>query len=257
MSDRAEAQLHNMMEQAAAHVPRQPPDLEGKMGAFYKSFMDEARVDRLGAKPIVPQLADVRAAKSRDDFAALMGRNASDFEGTVFSFGIDVDLKDPKRYAVYVGQSGLGLPDRDCYFKAEFDVQKKKYQACAAQLLRLLDWPDADVRAADIVDLESKIARASWSKAQQRDPVATYNPMSISDLQKYARGFAWTAFLRDAGVARVARVIVAEKTAFPKIAAVFAFRSWCGVEGRPDLSTRRGRLLVRAEASTPLACQTS
>src|ERR1700677_3612159 len=74
MTDRIEAHLHGMMEQAAAKAPHQPPDLEGKMGAFYKSFMDEARVEQLDAKPIAPELDAVRAAKTHDDLAALAGR---------------------------------------------------------------------------------------------------------------------------------------------------------------------------------------
>lgn len=222
MTDRTEGRLHDMMEQAAAKAPHEPVDLEGKIGAFYKAFLDEARVELLGAKPIAPELAAVRAAKSRDELAALMGRNASDFEGTLFSFGIDVDLKDPKHYAVYLSQGGLGLPDRDYYLKSDFAAQKAKYQAYAAQLLRLVDWPDADARAKDVVDFETQIADASWTKAQQRDPIASYNPMSITDLRKHAPGFGWKAFLADAGVAKAARVIVAEKSAFPKLTAIYA-----------------------------------
>jgi putative endopeptidase len=88
MANRTEARLHDLMEQAAAKSPHQPADLEGKMGAFYKSFIDEARVEQAGAKPIAPQLSEVSAAKSRDALAALMGRNNSDFEATLFNFGI-------------------------------------------------------------------------------------------------------------------------------------------------------------------------
>ncbi len=222
MTDRTEARLHEMMEQAAAKSAHQPADVDGKIGAFYKSFMDEAHVEQAGAKPIAPQLAEVSAAKSRDALAALMGRNNSDFEGTLFNFGIDVDLKDPQHYAVYLGQAGLGLPDRGYYLEPSFDAQKKKYQAYAAQLLHLIDWPDADARAKDVVDFETKIAEASWTKAQQRDLDVTYNPMSVAELQKFAPGFAWTPFLADAGLGKATRVIVAEKTAFPKLAQIYA-----------------------------------
>jgi len=222
MTDRTEARLHNMMEQAAAKAPHQPADLEGKMGAFYKAFLDEARVEQLGAQPIAPELAQVRAAKSRDELAALMGRNLLDFEGTLFKAGIDVDLKDPNHYAFYLGQGGLGLPDRDYYRKPDFAAQKAKYQAYAAQLLQLVNWPDADARAKDVVDLETRIADASWTKSQERDPIAIYNPMSIAELQKFAPGFAWKAFLEGAGVANIERVIVAEKSAFPKLTSIYA-----------------------------------
>jgi putative endopeptidase len=222
MTDRTEERLRGLMEQAAAKARHQPADLEGKIGAFYRSFMDEAYIEKVGANPIAPELTDVRAAKSRDALAALMGRNKSDFEATLFNVGIGPDLKDAQHYAVYISQGGLGLPDRDYYLDPKFDAQKKKYQVYAAQLLHLIDWPDADACAKDIVDLETKVAEASWNKAQQRDPVATYNPMSIPDLQSSAPGFAWTVFFADAGLAKVTRVIVREKTAFPKLAALYA-----------------------------------
>jgi putative endopeptidase len=222
MTDRTEGRLHDMMEAAAAKAAHQPGDLEGKMGAFYKAFLEEGRVEALGAKPIEPELAAVRAARTPDALAALMGRDNSDFEPTLFNVGIDVDLKDPKHYAVYVGQGGLGLPDRDYYLQPNFAKQKAAYQAYVAQLLRLVNWPDADARAKDVVAFETRIADASWTKAQDRDPVATYNPTTIAELGKLAPGFAWKDFMASENLVGVARVIVAENTAFPKLTAVYA-----------------------------------
>src|SRR5690348_4032271 len=219
MTDRTEGRLHDMLEASAAKVAHQPSDLEGKAGAFYKAFMNEARIEQLGAKPIQPELDAVRSAQSRGALAALMGRDNSDFEGSLFSIGIDVDLKDPKRYAIYLSQSGLGLPDRDYYLKPEFAAAKTKYQAYVAQLLHLVGWPDADARARDIVDFETKIAQASWTKAQQRDLNAVYNPMKTAALGKFAQGFDWEGFLKEAGLGKADRVIVAEKSAFPKLTA--------------------------------------
>src|SRR6185437_2052507 len=99
MTDRVEQRLHEMMEAASANVAHEPKTLDGKVGAFYKSFMDEERIEALGAKAIAPQLGAVRKATSRDELAALMGRNNTDFEAALFGVGIDIDLKDPKKYA--------------------------------------------------------------------------------------------------------------------------------------------------------------
>jgi len=222
MSDTTEARLHALMEAAAVQAPNRPGDLAGKVGAFYKSFMDEARIEALGTTPIAAELDAVRTTKSRDDLAALMAHTNSDFEGTLFNVGIDVDLKDPKHYAVYTSQSGLGLPDRDYYLKPEFATQKAKYEAYVAKLLELVSWPQPAERAKEVVAFENKVAAASWPKEQQRDPVATYNPMTPAELAKTAPGFAWTSFLASAGLSEVTRVIVAEKTAFPKLAAIYA-----------------------------------
>ena len=222
MTDRTEARLHNMMEQAAAKGGHQPADLEGKMGAFYKAFMDESRVEQLGSKPIAPELNAVRATKSRDALTGLLGRNNSDFEPTLFNFYIDIDLKNPKQYAVLVGQGGLGLPDRDYYLKPDFAAAKGKYESYVGEILKQIGWPDPNANAKRVVAFETAIAQASWTKAQQRDPVATYNPLTIAELQKLAPGFAWKPFLANADLAKVNRVIVAEKSAFPKLAAIYA-----------------------------------
>jgi putative endopeptidase len=221
MSDLTEQRLHDLMEETAKKAEPKPATIESKVGAFYKSFMDEARIEKTGASAIKDKLNEVRASKTREALAAMMGRQNADFPGGIFAFGIDVDIKDPKHYTVYLGQAGLGLPDRDYYLKPDFAAKKDKYKAYSAQLLKLLEWPDAEKRAAEIIDFETKIADASWTKTQQRDPVATYNAMSIAELEALAPKFAWRKFLMEAGLPKVERVVVAEKSAFPKIVEVF------------------------------------
>ena len=222
MTDRTEQRLHAIMESAAAHAQQQPGTLEGKVGAFYRSYMDQARIEALGAKPIEPPLDAVRHAATRDALAALMGRTNVDFDGALFNIGIDVDLKDPKHYAVYLGQGGLGLPDRDYYLKPEFAKQKAAYQAYVATLLKLSGWTQPELAAKDVVAFETAIAQASWDKVEQRDPLASYNPMSLAELQQLAPGFAWPAFLKAAQLGDLQRVVVGEKSAFPRIAALYA-----------------------------------
>ena len=221
MTDTIVDRLHDVMEHAAAKAVAQPTDLSGKVGAFYKAFMDEKRIESLGAKAIAPELDAIRVAKSRSDLTALMGRSPIDFEPSIFGVNTDVDLKDPHRYAVYLAQSGLGLPDRDYYLQPAFAAAKSAYKAYAAQLLRLIGWPNPDEAAGAVVDFETKIAQASWTKAQDRDLAATYNPMSAVDLEALTPGFDWKAWLASAGLADRPRVVVAEKSAFPKIAAVY------------------------------------
>ena len=176
MSNRTEERIHDLLEQDAAQAPHEPTTLDGKVGAFYKAFLDSARAEQLGATPLAPLLEAVRAAKTRDDLAALAGRSNYDLEGTLFNVVTDVDVKDPTRYAVFVSQAGLGLPDRDYYSQPSFAEKKAKYEAYVAQLLDLEGWPDAAARAKDVLALETAVAAASWAKEQQRDPNATYNP---------------------------------------------------------------------------------
>ncbi|MEO7324403.1 MAG: M13 family metallopeptidase [Dokdonella sp.] len=222
MSDTVEQRLLALIEAAGTQPEHAPTTLEAKVGAFYASFMDEARIEAAGAKAIAPQLAAVRNAKTRDPLAALMGRTNTDFEATLFAIGMDVDLKDPKRYAAYIGQSGLGLPDRDYYLKPEFAKQKAAYETYVATLLGLVGWDHAAAAAKDVVAFETAIAQASWPLVERRDPLAIYNPMTIDELRAFAPGFDWSGFLQQAHLGDLKRIIVAEKSAFPKIAALYA-----------------------------------
>jgi putative endopeptidase len=114
-ANQTEEHIHAILEEAATLGEHQPKTIEGKAGAFYKAFMDEGRIERLGATPLKPLLDEIRGAKTRSRLAALMGRNPFEFSGAIFALAQDVDLKDPQHYAVYAGQSGLTLPDRDYY----------------------------------------------------------------------------------------------------------------------------------------------
>ena len=221
MSDMTEKRLHAMMDAAAARAPAAPKALGGKVGAFYKAFMDERRVDGLGAKPIGPLLDEVRKATDRAQLAALMGRTNADFNGSIFSLTTDVDLKDVSRYAVYLNQSGLGMPDRDYYLQPSFAAQKTAYQAYVARLLGLAGWSDPDGAAAAVVAFETRIAEVSWTKVEQRDIDKVYNPMTRAELDALTPGFSWKPFLAAGGLGGLDRVIVAEKSAFPRIAAVY------------------------------------
>lgn len=225
MSDRIEARLHGLMEEASAKVPIEPVTLKDKVGSFYKAFMDNDRIERLGAAPIAPELADVRAAGDRATLAALMGRANADFEGSLFSLTQDVDLKNVRRYDIYLSQAGLGLPDRDYYLDPAFAEQRAAYQSYVGKLLGLAGWPDPGVNAAAVVAFETRIAQASWSKVEQRDTEKLYNPMTPAQLQDFAPGFDWQAFFNSAGLTGIDLVVVSEKTAFRRIAQVYAATS--------------------------------
>ena len=232
MTDRTQARLHELMETAAAAAPAQPLSLQDKVGVFYKAFMDERQLEALGAKPIEPEIKAIRDARDRNDLVALMGRNNDEFYGSTFALVADADLKDVSRYAIYVTQAGLGLPDRDYYLEPGFATQKAAYQHYVAQLLTLVHWSDPDASAAAVLAIETRIAEVSWSKAEQRDLEAIYNPQSIGQLEASTPGFPWRSFFRAAKLGDIERVVVAEKSAFPKIVAAYqstpleALKAW-------------------------------
>jgi putative endopeptidase len=218
----SENQVHAILNDTARTAGAAPTTDAGKAAAFYAAFMDEARVNALGARPLATDLAKIRAANDRTKIAALMGSAATGFQSAIFGVYIDADPKAPDRYAVNLVQAGLGLPDRDYYLQASFAEKKAKYQAYVAQMLKLAGWADPEASAKAVVAFETAIARDSWTRAEQRDVEKTYNPMSTADLAKLAPGFPWAAFLRAAELGATRQVIVSENTAFPKIAATYA-----------------------------------
>jgi putative endopeptidase len=222
LRDLTEAQLREIIEGAAATAGHEPRALEGKVGAFYKAFMDDPRREALGLRPLREELAAVRACRTRAQLAALMGESMGGYGGGLFAINIDVDLKDTAHYAAYITQAGLTLPDRDYYLKPDFAREKREFRDYVARLLALAHWPGPQVNANAIEALETRVAEASWTKAQQRDLPRTYNPYTPAALQAFAPGFAWQDFLRGASLAGKRRVIVAEQSAFPRLAEIYA-----------------------------------
>jgi len=218
MSRDVDDRLHALLEDAARDVPEQPADWRGKAGAFYAAYLDTARIERLGLRPLAPELDAIRAARDLRALAALMGRANADFYPSAFLVTVDVDLKTAGRYAAYVGQSGLGLPDIDYYSQPQFAAQREAYRAYAARLLGLAKWPKADASADAILAFETRIARASWSKARQRDMVAEYHPVTAAGLARLAPAFPWREFLRATGLGPRVQLVANEDSALPAIA---------------------------------------
>jgi len=221
LSDAVELRVRDILERGANGVEGSARADAAKIGALYAAFMNEARAETLDTQPIKPLLQQLRAAVSRDDLAGLMGASPTTFLSAIFSISIDVDAKAPDKYVVAIGQSGLGLPDRDYYLTPQFADKKAAYQAYIAQILELIDWEVPRQSAAAILAFETAIAGASWTVAEQRDSEKTYNPVSVAQLEQSAP-FPWRKLLEAANLRGLEHVVVAENTAVPKIADLFA-----------------------------------
>ena len=222
MSREIETRLHAIVDELARGALAQPTDIHGKVGAFWSAFMDEARIEQVGVRAIEPELQAIRSAPDLAAIAALMGRSATDFYPSAFNVVIDVDLKKPSVYSLYINQSDMGLPDVDYYAKPEFAPQRAAYRAYASTLLKLLAWPEADAAAGDVLALETRLAQAGWTKTQQRDIVAQYNPVTRAELVALAPAFPWAEFLQGSQLGDRGAFIAAQNTAFPTIATVLA-----------------------------------
>ena len=216
MYDLTQSQLLALLKSAQAHAD----DAEAKkLGDFYASFMDEAAVNRLGAKPLSAELAAIDAVNERAQLSAMFARLAQIGVDVPLGFYIDQDKRDATRYVPTITQSGLGLPTRDYYLKlddAKFRDAREKYALYLGKLLALAaggQRADAATVPA-ILALETEIARAQWSPVENRDPVKTYTLVAVNDLPGLAASFDWPRYLSAAGLAGKTNDLVVRQPSF-------------------------------------------
>jgi len=185
-----------------------------RIGDFYASFMDEARLEQLGTAPIQPELARIAALSDKKQLPALFAYHNRHNFAAPMDMGIHQDNKDSTKYVIDFVQSGLGMPDRDYYLKkddAKMAETLAKYQATVEKMLALAGDKNAAANAKAVVAFETKIAQLHWTKVELRDPVKAYNKVPVAKLGELMPGYDWNAYLNGLGVAgKVDYVIVSQ-----------------------------------------------
>ncbi|MFC4929110.1 M13 family metallopeptidase [Massilia sp. GCM10023247] len=211
--EKVEEQIRAIIEGAALDKGAKAGSQAQKMGDYYSSYVDQARRDALGLKPLKAELARVAALKNKQGIAALAAHFSRIGAGAPLDMYVGQDNRDSTRLVVSVGQSGLGLPNRDYYLSDEARLTeiRTKYQSHIEKMLALAGHADAAGKAAQIVALETGIARVQWSAVENRDPVKRYNKLSFAQLKDLMPGFDWNAWMKGTGVAgKVDSLIVSQ-----------------------------------------------
>jgi putative endopeptidase len=198
-----------------AAKPQTPGTVNAKIGDFYTSYMDTAAIDKAGLRPLWPFLAQIDAVKNRKDLVALMGQWVS-FVDLPVGLAVVTDAKDPKIYSAAAGQGGLGLNDRDYYLKKDerFAKARKAYVDYMRRLLAIQGSRNSIVVASAVMNLETKLARVQWTQEANRDPVKTYNPMTLAQLRGKAPDIDWQAWLAAGELGDAPFVSVAQPSYF-------------------------------------------
>jgi predicted metalloendopeptidase len=207
----AQVKLRSIIEEAAGSTSVAPGSEARKVGDLYKSFMDEARIEALGLKPLAPEFDAINALKDKAQIPALLARLKQIGIATPVDLDFDQDRRNSTAYVAYLSQAGLGLPDRDYYLDNDDPKQvaiRKKYVEHVERMMAMAGSKTAKQDAADIVAFETALAKINWTKVENRDPVKTYHKMAIKDLPAYAPGFDWDAYLKAAGVSAKATDLV-------------------------------------------------
>lgn len=154
-----------------------------KIGDLYTSFMDEARVNELGATPLGPLLARIEQSDSLSSLMLTLGELERHGIGSFFSMWVDNDPGDPNRYVVFVEQAGIGLPDESYYRDETFAEIRTAYRTHIETMFGLAGFDDASARADRVLAVEHLIAAEHWDNVRCRDTHATYNLVPWSEFQ--------------------------------------------------------------------------
>lgn len=213
-------------------------DPSSKIGNAYASFLDEAAVESKGLEPIRPWLNKIKGLNNKSDYAALVAEADRNGVGGPFGSYVGQDDKEPEIYALLLVQAGLGLPDRDYYLSKDAKLAETRaaYRTHLEKMLTLAGETNAAARAKAVLDLETAIAKAHWTRIDSRDATKTYNKLTVAALQKSAPGFAFLDYFRGVG-ADVDSVIVAQPSAVKGIAAAVS---------RTPLAVLKDQLLLRS-----------
>jgi putative endopeptidase len=202
--------LRQLLDEAAAHPT---PDNQ-QVADFYGACTDEQAIEAKGLAPLAPELARIAALSDKKDLPALVAHLHNIGVNALFEFGEQPDFKDAIHAIPVVSQGGLGLPDRDYYFKTDEKsvLQRTAYGAHVAKMLGFLgDAPDkVDAEAKSIVALETSLAQASLNRVRRRDPSAVYHKLPNEDLEKLASDFDWGVYFKNTGTPSFAKLNVAE-----------------------------------------------
>ena len=218
--------------QDAAKANAAPGTDQRKIADLYHSYMDEAAIETHGLATLKPHLAEIAAISSPQQLAHALGlslrsdvdalNNTNFHTPNIFGLWVAPDFNDPDRYAPYLLQGGLQLPNRDYYLSdsARMKEIRTTYQTHIAAMFDTAGLSDADARAARVLALETEIAKVHISLADSEDIHKANNPWSPADFTAKAPGLDWPEFFRAAGLDKQSSFIVWQPSAFTGEAAL-------------------------------------
>ena len=185
-----------------------------KIGDFWAVGLDSVKADKLGAAPIKPELDRIAAMKSVAEVPGVVAHEIPLGVNALIGPRVSQDDKNSDKMALYLYQSGLGLPNRDYYFNTDSRTKniRREYLAHVANTFKLLgqDAATAKANAARVMTLETALAKSSRKLEALRDPYANYNKMTVAQLNKLTPGLDWKTWFGQMGVANADTVIVGQ-----------------------------------------------
>ena len=209
LDDRTQEQIKAIIEEAsnskaAANSPAQ------QVGDLYASFTDTGIRNQLGLKPIADLIAKINGLESKDDLAATFGELGRLGIPHIIGYGVEPDARDSESYTIYIGQSGITLPDRDYYLvdEPQYREIREKFKQYVSTMLTQVSYADPTGAAERIMELETAIAKLQWTNVENRDPLKTYNKMTAAELETKLGNLPWSKLAVAAGFDKQASFVV-------------------------------------------------
>jgi len=213
--------LKKILEDAAANKNWPKGSEQQRIGDFYATGMDSARIEREGYKPIVPDLKRIDALQDKKELIKYIAEKHLSGIGGFFGFFVTADAKKSNLMAPHLSQGGIGLQDVEYYTKDDARSKdiREKYVQYVANMFKLIDVDAAiaDKYAQTIMSIETRFAKASNTRLENRDPLKTYNKMTVENLKTISDGFNWDSYFENLGVEDLKLVIVGQPKFFTEL----------------------------------------
>ncbi|ALL06125.1 hypothetical protein AQ505_11850 [Pedobacter sp. PACM 27299] len=192
-----------------------------QVSALYQGYLDTAQIERMGIQSMEQEVKGILSIKNHEGVAKLMADPKS---FSIISIRTEPDINNRSRFLVTLSESGIGLPAPAYYQKEDgpYPGYRKAYKEYITQVFNLVGITDAEQRANDIIDIETKLASLQWTPAQLRDSKINAHKMPTGELASYAPGFPWKVFLEERKVANVKEVVLQADLAIIAKASLFA-----------------------------------
>ena len=204
----------NALFESKTTLEAKPGTVDQKISDLYKMALDSTTRNQLGAQPILPYIAQIKDVKTKEELSTLLGQMSLYGDGGLMGFGVEADLANSDMQVLYLGQGGLGMGDRDYYLKAENKELYEGYKAYLVKVMELAGLEDARALAEKDLLVENEMASIFWSREQNRDMQAIYNPMSTEEMIARWPNLNLGLMFEAAGIPSQEKVIVQQPSYF-------------------------------------------
>ena len=202
--ENSQKQLRELIEGLAAQKNNQAGSAAQKIGDLYNMAMDSVTLNKQGAEPVKAMLDKIAGMKDKSEIVPMMTEMAHIGIGTYFRSYVYADPKNSSLNIFQMGQGGINLGEKEYYLDTDSITQniREQYKLYIGKLFQLAGFSEADAqqKVADVMEIETAIAKVSRSATELRDPEANYHKMSFDELKKTIAGIDWDAYMKGLGI---------------------------------------------------------